>query len=279
MAGDWIKMRADLFTHPKVVRMSSALKADTLRTVGGLMSAWCLFDAHSDDGRLEGYSPEVLDAHMRWDGFAAAMIAVGWLHHDPAHGLALPRFDTHNGQSAKRRAQDADRKREVRKVSASDADKMRTREEKRREDISSTDVEDKPAKRSKSAVVQPEGVNDSVWSDFLALRKTKRAPLTATALEGIAREASKARMSLSDVLALCCTRGWQGFKADWVAGIKPSVAMPQSTGETAYQRSMRERVAEITPSIARRDPAQASDFFQTIDVTPVVDVPAIEVVK
>lgn len=136
MAGDWIKMRADLFTHPKVVRISSALKADTLRTVGGLMSAWCLFDAHSDDGRLEGYSPEVLDAHLRWDGFAAAMIAVGWLEHDPTYGLALPRFDTHNGQSAKRRAQDADRKREFRKASAPDADILRTREEKRREEVS-----------------------------------------------------------------------------------------------------------------------------------------------
>ncbi|MQI04921.1 hypothetical protein EI057_02935 [Escherichia coli] len=31
MAGDWIKMRADLHTHPKVVRMASALKADRLR--------------------------------------------------------------------------------------------------------------------------------------------------------------------------------------------------------------------------------------------------------
>lgn len=31
MAGDWIKMRADLHTHPKVVRISSALDADRLR--------------------------------------------------------------------------------------------------------------------------------------------------------------------------------------------------------------------------------------------------------
>jgi hypothetical protein len=134
MAGDWIKMRSDLFTHPKVVRISSALKADTLRTVGGLMSVWCLFDAHSVDGRLEGYTPDYLDAHLRWEGFAEAMVAVGWLISDD-QGLALPRFDTHNGQSAKRRAQDADRKREVRKVSASEADKKRTREEKRREEI------------------------------------------------------------------------------------------------------------------------------------------------
>lgn len=135
MAGDWIKMRADLFTHPKVVRIASALKADTLRTVGGLMSVWCLFDAHSEDGHLDGYSPEVLDAHLRWDGFASAMMAVGWLEHDPENGLNLPRFDAHNGQSSKRRAMDTERKREVRKVSAFDADKTRTREEKRREEI------------------------------------------------------------------------------------------------------------------------------------------------
>lgn len=152
MAGDWIKMRSDLFTHPKVVRMASALKADTLRTVGGLMSVWCLFDAHSEDGHLDGYSPEVLDDHLRWAGFADAMMAVGWLEHDPGKGLDLPRFDTHNGQSAKRRAQDADRKRELRKTSASEADKMRTREEKRREENkeqqhSSEQSPDKPSKK------------------------------------------------------------------------------------------------------------------------------------
>jgi hypothetical protein len=41
--------------------------------------------------------------------------------------------------------------------------------------------------------------------------------------------------------------------------------------ETAYQRSMRERVEEIAPDIARQDPisaVQAVDFFRTIDVTP-----------
>lgn len=135
MAGDWIKMRADLFTHPKVVRISSALKADTLRTVGGLMSAWCLFDAHSEDGLLEGYTPQALDDHVRWPGFSEAMMAVGWLEFDPENGLSLPRFSTHNGQSAKRRAQDSERKREVRKVSAPQADKTRTREEKRREEV------------------------------------------------------------------------------------------------------------------------------------------------
>lgn len=133
MSADWIKMRCDLFTNPKVVRISSALKADTLRTVGGLMSVWCLFDAHSEDGSMIGYSCTTLDDHLRWPGFATAMMAVGWLS-ETDEGLDLPRFETHNGTSAKRRAQDADRKKEVRKTSASEADKLRTREEKRREE-------------------------------------------------------------------------------------------------------------------------------------------------
>lgn len=161
MAGDWIKMRSDLFTHPKVVRISSALKADTLRTVGGLMSVWCLFDAHSIDGKLEGYSAEALDDLLRWPGFSAAMVAVRWLDVE-GESLVLPEFDTHNGASAKRRAQDADRKRNVRKESASDADKLRTREEKRREE--KKEKEEQPRKRapSKSAMPNDFSVSDRV---------------------------------------------------------------------------------------------------------------------
>lgn len=134
MAGDWIKMRADLHTHPKVVRMASALKADRLRIVGGLHSAWCLFDVHSVDGFLDGYSADTLDDLIGFPGFSRAMMAVGWLEEN-GESLVMPRFEAHNGQSAKRRAQDADRKRNVRKASALEADKKRTREEKRREDI------------------------------------------------------------------------------------------------------------------------------------------------
>ncbi|GAL57144.1 hypothetical protein EV102420_06_00180 [Pseudescherichia vulneris NBRC 102420] len=147
MAGDWIKMRADLHTHPKVVRMASALKADRLRIVGGLHSAWCLFDVHSVDGLLEGYDADTLDDLIGFPGFARAMIAVGWLEENDSN-LVMPRFEAHNGQSAKRRAQDADRKRNVRKMSASDADKKQTREEKRREDL-----KDKP--HSKPSVDNP----------------------------------------------------------------------------------------------------------------------------
>lgn len=70
---------------------------------------------------------------------------------------------------------------------------------------------------SPSAWLQAKGVDESVARDFIALRKSKKAALTLTALEGIEREAAKARMPLGDALRNCCERGWQGFKADWLA--------------------------------------------------------------
>lgn len=166
MAGDWIKMRADLRTHPKVVRIASALHADRLKTVGGLHAVWCLFDEHSTDGSLEGYSPEVIDDLIGWPGFSAAMIAVEWL--EVSDGFAaLPQFDEHNGKSAKRRAQEAQRKRleraaeESGQPSASDADKKRSREEKRREEESK---EERASPNGEGGKPPPELTRDELWS-------------------------------------------------------------------------------------------------------------------
>ena len=65
---------------------------------------------------------------------------------------------------------------------------------------------------------RPAEVSEQVWSDFLALRKTKRAPFTETALSGICRESEKAGLSLQCTLEMCCQRGWQGFRAEWYDG-------------------------------------------------------------
>ena len=73
----------------------------------------------------------------------------------------------------------------------------------------------------KRAVIRPDCVSEKVWGDFMEVRKAKRAPLTATALEGIEREARKAGITLQAALETCCSRGWQGFDAGWVNGSKP----------------------------------------------------------
>lgn len=71
-------------------------------------------------------------------------------------------------------------------------------------------------KKNTSAIAPPDGVDLCVWADFVTLRKDKKAKLTQTALDGIKREAEKAGWTLESALSESCTRGWTGFKADWV---------------------------------------------------------------
>ncbi|WP_367481861.1 hypothetical protein ABX022_09785 [Snodgrassella alvi] len=61
-----------------------------------------------------------------------------------------------------------------------------------------------------------EGIDEQIASDFIAIRKAKNAPLTQTALEGIQREANKAKLTLENVLRICIERNWQGFSASWL---------------------------------------------------------------
>jgi len=62
----------------------------------------------------------------------------------------------------------------------------------------------------------PDGVSETVFQDFVKLRKGLKAPVTETALKGLQREAEKAGMTLQEVLELCCQNGWRGFKATWM---------------------------------------------------------------
>jgi uncharacterized protein YdaU (DUF1376 family) len=66
------------------------------------------------------------------------------------------------------------------------------------------------------AISCPQGVSEDVWRDFCQHRKSVRATVTQTALDGIDREAKKAGWSLEAALQECVVRGWRGFKAEWV---------------------------------------------------------------
>jgi len=232
MAGSWIKMRADLQTHPKVVRISSALKADRLRAIGGLHAVWCLFDAHSIDGSLEGYTPEMLDSLIGCAGFTRAMESVGWLSVSP-NSLSLPRFDDHNGQSAKRRADDSMRKRGVRNLSANEQDKKRTREEKRREEETSPSAS--PAKPDAEAVVPDTDVAEAAREYNVLAAEWAKPKVSARGLATLAPKLVKVRRAIqADIpeftLAECMRRvrdqeeffrgEWQGWSLEWFTGSK-----------------------------------------------------------
>ena len=74
----------------------------------------------------------------------------------------------------------------------------------------------KKTRVKKSDDLRPEGVADQVWTDFLEVRKAKRAPLTATALAAIQREAEDVGWTLPQAIERMAKDGWQGFKAAWI---------------------------------------------------------------
>lgn len=81
-----------------------------------------------------------------------------------------------------------------------------------------TDTDKKQIQRNKATIVAtPIGVSDSVWQEFKSLRKAKKAPITQRAVDALTKEANKAGWTLEKALEECVVRGWQAFKADWVA--------------------------------------------------------------
>lgn len=116
-----------------------------------------------------------------------------------------------------------------------------------------------PSKKTKSPPASrvppcPDGVSQQVWSDWLQLRKAKRAPVTDTVLDGARAEAGKAGLTLDAFLRVWCNRGSQGLLAEW---LKPNERAPQRQNgheaEPEWRREQRERnEAALGPYAAKR---------------------------
>ncbi len=125
MAGDWIKMRSNLWDDPRVARLVDLTDSGEACVVGALYWLWATADQHSEDGILHGLTLRAIDRKTGLQGFGAALIEIGWLADHP-EGVRIVRFDEHNGSSAKRRSTDAQRKAAVRSLSATEADTVQT---------------------------------------------------------------------------------------------------------------------------------------------------------
>ena len=75
----------------------------------------------------------------------------------------------------------------------------------------------KPIEKKKATIVAcPPDVNEQVWSDWVQLRKGKKATVTETVVNMARKEAAKAGKSLEEFLAIWCARGSQGLEASWL---------------------------------------------------------------
>lgn len=59
------------------------------------------------------------------------------------------------------------------------------------------------------------GVEQQTASDWLEVRRLKRAALTQTVINLLVKESAKANISVNDAVRICAENSWQGFKADW----------------------------------------------------------------
>lgn len=148
MAGDWIKMRGNLWDDPRVSALVDATESSEAAVVGGLYWLWATADQHTETGVMPGLTLRQIDRKTGVPGLAEALCRVGWIADHP-DGIHILNFEDHNGESAKRRSVDAKRKQGVRKVSAPDADISQTDSGQPRTDLGAREREEKSREEKK----------------------------------------------------------------------------------------------------------------------------------
>ena len=173
----------------------------------------------------------------------------GWFHSRCED--EIERYRNNNSQKAEAgRASAAKRQEKKQRAANGDSTDVErtlnvcTTDEQRNSNVTPTNQEPitnnhKPIKKkTTSQPDKPVDVSDSVWADFLEIRKAKRAPITETALQQIRAEAEKAGISLQTAFEHCCSRGWQGFKADWLLAeqnVRPNVRLVANGGSNPFE--------------------------------------------
>lgn len=144
MAGDWIKIEHGLLNKPEVMLLADALDISHFEAVGHLIAFWLWVDLNMSPScpQVKG-TKKGLDRVAGRDGFADALISVGWLDIE-SDMISIPGYEVHLSKSAKERAKGQKKKASQRsKVSPSlspvagdkNGTQGGTREEKRREEL------------------------------------------------------------------------------------------------------------------------------------------------
>jgi len=251
---DWFRWHHGSINDPKFGLVAKNAGA----RLGDVIAVWALVleqaSANTERGLVGAVDCEAMDFLLNAEEGTTARILEAMHIRALLEGDRVTRWETRQPQRERLDNTAADRKRAQRErdsiqdvansavtPSHTMSHQVTPREEKSRE-------EEKKDKRSKTkpaaaptfdplADLISQGVNLQAATDWLTLRKAKRATVTPTALKNIAAEASKAGMPLNSVLTLCCSRGWAGFEADWVLKDKrdapPSASQPHKANSQA----------------------------------------------
>lgn len=138
--------------------------------------------------------------------------------------------------------------------------------------ITEPSIEPKKEKETRAIAlpVFPElaSIDPQVLKDWLAIRKSKRAPMTATALAGMEREAAKAGLTLAQAVTVCCERSWAAFRADWM---QPAAGPKAMTFRERDAANAAARIHEMTGGLVSAKPiptTRRNDALQEVFDAP-----------
>jgi hypothetical protein len=133
MAGDWIKMRKDLFGDPEVFQIAANLELSREAVVGYLYLFWSWVDGHMSECNASNVTEKMIDVTLGCDGFGKILEKVGWAQFTNG-GLTIPKFERHLSQGAKKRALTAERVQRFRDQKCNTSNVTDALPEKRREE-------------------------------------------------------------------------------------------------------------------------------------------------
>jgi hypothetical protein len=223
MANQWLRLWHDMPTDPK---WRTIAKASGQR-IGDVMAVYCHLlvcaSNATERGRTQSFCSEDVASSLDMETEQVQRIIEAMqgrvLESDALMGWEKRQVAREDGAAERAKAwREAQKLAKEHELNATE----RNRTQSERKQTPDKTREDKKV----NTTPPPDGVDITVWQDFLKLRKAKRAPMTDTALDGIRKEADKAGLSLGDALAMCCKRGWQGFESDWIGSHSPTGQIP-----------------------------------------------------
>lgn len=87
-------------------------------------------------------------------------------------------------------------------------------------------------KKIKEIITTPDGVDDSVFQEYLAFRKKNKKNWSLRIETGLREEGDKLNWNLQEVIEYCLKKGWVGFESSWVKdNPKSSINKPKDMWE------------------------------------------------
>lgn len=228
MAGDWIKIRTNLHEDPRVIQLADQLGVPELHVVGMLWRLWGWADQHTENAKRMSVTDVTIDKLVCNAGFTNALKNVGWLVESEGR-FSLPGFEEHNGKTAKKRIQVAERvARHRAKTGKSGAQRVssakppKTVTQKRYKGVTEA-LPEKRREESNTSVLQggtiPQGLSGpeflKAWDEWFAYRRERKLPVwrAATIKKQLAALDEMGAPAAVEAINQSIANGWNGLFA------------------------------------------------------------------